>query len=144
MGQSQFPLVVALPAFTYTQFSISAVCLKRLKVLGEGEREEGGQQLTLNSLERANEGPTKKRRKLVARPQDTLHTPLMSSERGSSANRAGKRECRSKVASQREVEEGRQSQIDAKATWQSKLHSGSEPELRLCCVRTHTNVMVCV
>lgn len=80
MGQSQFPLVVALPAFTYTQFSISAVCLKRLKVLGVGE----GQQLTLNSLERANEGPTKKRRKLVARPQDTLHTPLMSSERASS------------------------------------------------------------
>lgn len=42
VGQSQFPLVVALPAFTYTQFSISAVCLKRLKVLGVGE----GQQLT--------------------------------------------------------------------------------------------------
>lgn len=40
--------------------------------------------------------------------------------------------------------EGKQSQIDAKATWQSKLHSGSEPELRLCCVRTHTNVTVCV
>lgn len=30
-GQSQFPLVVALPAFTYTQFSISAVCLKSVK-----------------------------------------------------------------------------------------------------------------
>lgn len=85
MGQSQFPLVVALPAFTYTQFSISAVCLKRLKVL-KGRVRVGGevQQHTLNSLERANEGPTKKRRKLVARPQDTLHTPLMSSERGSS------------------------------------------------------------
>lgn len=101
MGQSQFPLVVALPAFTYTQFSISAVCLKRLKVLGKGEggRRGAATHFTLNSLERANEGPTKKRRKLVARPQDTLHTPLMSSERGSSANRAGKRECRSKVAS---------------------------------------------
>lgn len=43
VGQSQFPLVVALPAFTYTQFSISAVCLKRLRVHEEGESGRRGE-----------------------------------------------------------------------------------------------------